>query len=263
MFVPEYVCSIFEIYHPPAMSSAASRNVVRSIVGHASEPLTSRQIFQIALSKYPGATSTSNIAAPSLSTAKKTRNGSLESVQIQTGKYVHSLTYENFHLDTKKLSTYTWLYLISQLKRQILPDLESKRVIEKLYFKRPITNAELEENIQLAKKKAARKGRSVDVAKLAAESQTIGQWGWRLHSSAKELPIPATPSETEVLPYIEKVDKSIINILHRPSWVTTLNRRRARARPRKIATERKWIRDLAAAKSEGRAEAAKLAAASQ
>jgi hypothetical protein len=213
----------------------SARELVRSIVVSSATPLSTKDIYSLAL-KQTAIQPVSN-ESPEHNVPKKEHPTIVRGITRQPS--------------TRPPHPEHPVRSLQYLKRVVLPDLVNSKKIEKFCTKRTLSQAEIDHRLQTVTK-AARKEQAV---LLAAPRNT---WLWRMTTpSPLPKPLPAsTLSKSELLglPRLTAADVGVGE-----DW-SHLNKRRQRARKEKVERDLKWMWILQAAKREAAREALQLSA---
>ncbi|KAG2140592.1 hypothetical protein DEU56DRAFT_900808 [Suillus clintonianus] len=213
----------------------SARDLVRSIVVSSKSPLSTKDIYHLALKQT--AIQLVSDESPEHNVPKKEHptivRGMLKQPSTRPPHPEHAVR------------------SLQYLKRVVLPDLVNSKEIEKFCTKRTLSQAEIDHRLQTVTK-AARKEQS---ALLAAPRNT---WLWKTRTPPPPLkPLPvSTLSKSELLglPRLTAADVGVGE-----DW-SHLNKRRRRARKEKVERDLKWMWTLQAAKREAAREVLQLSA---
>ncbi|KAG1881929.1 hypothetical protein C8R48DRAFT_682777 [Suillus tomentosus] len=214
----------------------SARELVRSIVVSSTTPLSTKDIYNLAL-KQKAIQPVSDASAPQHNVPKK-----------EHPTVVRGMTRQP---PTRPPHPEHPVRSLQYLKRVVLPELVNSKKVEKFCAKRTLSQAEIDHRLQTVTK-AARKEQAV---LLAAPRNT---WLWRMATPPPPpKPLPAsTLSKSELLglPRLTAADVGVGE-----DW-SHLNKRRQRARKEKVERDLKWMWTLQAAKREAAREALQLSA---
>ncbi|KAG1871388.1 hypothetical protein F4604DRAFT_1769337 [Suillus subluteus] len=213
----------------------SARELVRSIVASSTTPLSTKDIYNLALKQT--AIQIVSDKSPEHNVPKKEHPTIVRGITRQPS--------------TRPPHPEHPVRSLQYLKRVVLPDLVTSKGVEKFCTKRTLSQADIDHRLQTVTK-AARKEQAV---LLAAPRNT---WLWRMTTPAPPpKPLPAsTLSKSELLglPRLTAADVGVGE-----DW-GHLNKRRRRARKEKVERDLKWMWTLQAAKREAAREALRLSA---
>ncbi|KIK40669.1 hypothetical protein CY34DRAFT_86839 [Suillus luteus UH-Slu-Lm8-n1] len=213
----------------------SAREIVRSIVVSSKTPLSTKDIYNLALKHTTIQLVTDE--SPEHNVPKKEHPTIVRGIKRQPS--------------TRPPHPEHPVRSLQYLKRVVLPDLVNSKMVEKFCTKRTLSQAEIDHRLQTVTK-AARKEQAVS---LATPRNT---WLWRLATPPPPpKPMPtSTLSKSELLglPRLTAADVGVGE-----DW-SHLNKRRQRARKDKVQRDLKWMWTLQAAKREAAREALQLSA---
>ncbi|KAG8983800.1 hypothetical protein FRB90_005757, partial [Tulasnella sp. 427] len=213
------------------MTTAAARNIVKNIIGTSADPLTTKEIYQLALKKFPKAT----VSKPALTYGNpplKAKLGGERQEPPSAPRPDHPIA------------------SMTQLKQRILPDLVARNELVKVHVKRPAGAA-------LAQQQSASSSKTTTAVDPSTVKQ-VDTWVWKFPQpsqpprkddaagqAALTPKIPQRPDEPE--PQFKRPNstpkrKKTHAEMYPATPYVHLNSRRRKGRAEKVARDREWKR---------------------
>ncbi|KAH7919311.1 hypothetical protein BV22DRAFT_1133921 [Leucogyrophana mollusca] len=223
----------------PRICTPAARDLVRSIVSSSTRPLSTKDIYHLAVGRtgiIPGSTEPASRLIPKRPLHyKSVVRGMKREPPPQPPHPSHPVRSINY------------------LKNVVLPHLVSTKEVEKFCTKRTLSQAEIEQRLQTMSKSARKQ--QADLL-----SAPVNTWLWRLKPQVQKEQTSSAASSSEALtsaPVETKISVPSLGIPRLTSaavgvgedW-SHLNKRRQRARKGKVQRDLKWMWTLQNARRE-------------
>ncbi|KAG8952011.1 hypothetical protein FRC04_005344 [Tulasnella sp. 424] len=238
------------------MTTAAARNIIKNVIGTSTEPLTTKELYQLSVKKFPKATIPKE-SKPVLNYG----NPPLKPKMGVERKEPPSAPRPNHPIPS-----------MVSLKRRILPDLVARKELVKVHVRRPAGGV-----LQALANQSSSSQTSNQVD--PSTVKMVDAWVWQFPKPAQPPAkndkraqaaltpkIPQSPNEPEPQfkrPKSSKPKQKTHLQMYPPPQFVHLNSRRRKARAEKIGKRRAWVKEVTQAMGVGKRAAARSLEAKQ